>query len=251
MIRAERHERILAELARSGTISAQYLARLLDASLATIRRDIAELEERRALTRTHGGASLLSGREELPYDLKAMTALPEKRRIAAEAAGRIEDGMVVGCGGGTTVLHMLPTLRRKSIRLVTTAVNVALDLREAPNVEITLTGGVLRRRTAEMVGHIAERTLRDINIDLTIIGVDGLDLQGGLTTYDASEAYVNRVMLEQSRDVWVITDHSKFGRVLPAVLAPATVAGRVFTDAGATDERIEPFLAAGIDVVRV
>ena len=251
MIRAERHERILAELARRGTVSAQYLAQLLDASLATIRRDIAELEERRALSRTHGGASLLSGREELPYDLKVMTFLPEKRRIAAEAASRIVDGMVVGCGGGTTVLQMLPTLRRKSIKLVTTAVNVALELRNARQVEITLTGGVLRQRTAEMVGHIAERTLRDINIDVTIVGVDGLDIHGGLTTFDASEAYVNRVMLEQSRDVWVIADHSKFGKVLPAVLAPATVAGCIFTDTGASDARIAPLVAVGIDVVRV
>ena len=235
MIRAERHERILAELARRGTVSAQYLAQALDASLATIRRDIAELEERRALSRTHGGASLASGREELPYDLKALSFLPEKRRIAAEAAGRIADGSVVGCGGGTTVLQMLPTLRRKAIKVVTTAVNVALELREAPDVEITLTGGVLRQRTAETVGHIAERTLRDINIDVTIIGVDGLDIDGGLTTFDASEAYVNRVMLQQSRALWVIADHSKLGRVLPAIIAPATAASRIVTDTGASD----------------
>ena len=72
MIRAERHERILAELARRGTVGANELALLLDASLATIRRDITALDERRAVKRTHGGASLPQRREELPFDAKVM-----------------------------------------------------------------------------------------------------------------------------------------------------------------------------------
>ena len=251
MIRAERHERILAELARRGTISAQDMSQELGASLATIRRDIAELAESKALTRTHGGASLPTRREELPFDAKVMTNLAEKRRIVTEAGSRIEDGSFIGCGGGTTIMQMIPVLRRKSLRLVTTAINVALDLRDSKDVEVILTGGALRRRTAETVGHIAERTLRDLNIDVAIIGVDGIDAKSGFTTYDPSEAYVNRVMLEQAREVWILADHSKFGAVLPATIAPAASAARIITDTGASDAKIDPLQDLGIEVVRV
>jgi len=251
MIRAERHERILAELARRGSVSAQDLATLLDASLATVRRDISDLDSRGAVKRTHGGASLPQRREELPFDAKVMAYLPEKRRIGAQAGSMIEAGSMIGLGGGTTVMQILPAIRRMELRLVTTAVNVALGLRDAKDVSVTLTGGTLRRRTAEMVGHIAERTLRDINIDVTIIGTDGIDLRAGLTTYDSSEAYVNRVMLEQAREVWIVADHSKFGQVLPALICPLANVTRIITDTGASDAMIADALSLGVDVLRV
>ncbi len=251
MIRAERHERILSELARRGTVSAQALSEELGASLATIRRDISDLAKRKALIRTHGGASLPAQREELPYDAKLMTNLAEKRRIGSEAGRLVEEGTFLACGGGTTVLQMLPSIKRKSLHLVTTAINVALELRDTRSVEVTLTGGTLRRRTAETVGHIAERTLRDINIDVAVMGVDGVDAARGLTTFDPNEAYVNRVMLERAREVWILADHSKFGEVLPAVIAPASIATRIITDTGATDADIAPLEALGIEVTRV
>ena len=251
MIRAERHERILAELARRGTISAQELAALLDSSLATVRRDIVELDARKAVTRTHGGASLPPGQEELPYDAKMMAFLPEKRRIGAQVGAMIAPGSMIGLGGGTTVLQILPAIRRMRLKLVTTAVNVALDLRGAQDVEVTLTGGTLRPRTAEMVGHIAERTLRDIHIDIAVIGVDGIDAVAGFTTYDSSEAYVNRVMLEQAREVWIVADHSKFDRILPALICPAPQVRRIITDTGATPAMIAPLGALGVEVLRV
>lgn len=251
MIRAERHERILSELARRGTVSAQELSKLLDASLATIRRDIAELEKAKAVTRTHGGASLPQAREELPFDAKVMSYLPEKRRIGAAAASALENGMTIGLGGGTTVMQIIPALQRHSLKVVTTAVNVALDLRIADDIEVTLTGGTLRRRTAETIGHIAERTLRDVNLDVTLIGVDGIDPEKGLTTFDSSEAYVNRVMAEQAREVWIVADHSKFGDVRPAKIMPLNAASRIFTDIGLPEETAAGYRALGIDVVRV
>ena len=251
MIRAERHERILAELARRGTVGANELALLLDASLATIRRDITALDERRAVKRTHGGASLPQRREELPFDAKVMAYLPEKRRIGAQVGAMLETGSFIGLGGGTTVMQILPAIRRMELRVVTTAVNVALELRDARNVSVTLTGGTLRRRTAEMVGHIAERTLRDLNLDVTIIGVDGIDATAGLTTFDPSEAYVNRVMIAQAREVWIVSDHSKFDQILPALICPLSQVTRIITDLGATDAMIAPVRDLGVEVLRV
>jgi DeoR/GlpR family transcriptional regulator of sugar metabolism len=84
-----------------------------------------------------------------------------------------------------------------------------------------------------------------------VIGVDGLHPTAGLTTYDSSEAFVNRVMLEQAREVWIAADHSKFGQVFPALICPIAQVRRIVTDVGATDAMIAPFQALGVEVLRV
>ncbi len=251
MIKAERHDRILAELAKRGSIGVQELADLLDASPATIRRDIAELDERQTVMRTHGGATLRDRHEELPYDAKVMAFLPEKRRIGAKAASMLTPNLTVGCGGGTTMMQMIVAIKRMRLKVVTTAVNVALELRDAPGIEVLLTGGTLRARTAEMVGHVAERTLRDVNLDVAVIGVDGIEARGGLTTYDSAEAYVNRVLIERAQEVWILADHTKIGQVRSAVIAPLANATLLVTDSAAPDGKLRELSDSGLKLVRV
>ncbi len=251
MIKAERHDRILAELAKRGSIGVQELADLLDASPATIRRDIAELDERQTVLRTHGGATLRDRHEELPYDAKVMAFLPEKRRIGAKAASMLTPNLTVGCGGGTTMMQMIVAIKRMRLKVVTTAVNVALELRDAPGIEVLLTGGTLRARTAEMVGHVAERTLRDVNLDVAVIGVDGIEAKGGLTTYDSAEAYVNRVLIERAQEVWILADHTKIGQVRSAVIAPLANATLLVTDSAAPDGKLRELSDSGLKLVRV
>jgi DeoR/GlpR family transcriptional regulator of sugar metabolism len=249
MIKAERHDRILVELARRGAVGVQDLAALLDASPATIRRDVAELDRAGSVLRTHGGIRLPDMRQELPFEAKVSAYLPEKRRIGSAAAAMLPEGALLGCGGGTTVMQMIHALRRRELRVVTTAVNVAVELMDAPAVEVTLTGGTLRARTAEMVGHVAERTLLDLNLDVAAIGVDGLCPDRGLSTFDAAEAYVNRVLIGRAREVWVLADHSKLGEVRPAVIAETGVVTRLLTDAGADLGMLRRLEAAGIEIV--
>lgn len=250
MIKAERHDRILAELARRGAISVGELAGLLGASSATVRRDIAELDAGQAVLRTHGGVTLRGGQEEPSYDSKVMAFLPEKRRIGAMAASMLSANMTVGCGGGTTVMQTVAAIKRMRLHVVTTAINVALELRDAPEVDVLLTGGMLRARTVEMVGHVAERTLRDVNLDVAMIGVDGIDPKAGLSTYDSAEAYVNRVLIERAREVWILADHSKFGQVRPAIIAECRAATVLITDAGLDETAAKSLQKCGIRILR-
>jgi len=249
MIKAERHDRILAELAKRGAIGVQELAELLDASSATIRRDIGELHELGSVVRTHGGVTLRDTNEELPYDAKVMAFLPEKRRIGAMAASMLTPGVSLGCGGGTTVMQMIVALKRMHLRVTTNAVNVALELRDAERIEVLLTGGILRGRTAEMVGHVSERTLRDCNFDVAVIGIDGIDPVHGLSTYDHAEAYVNRVLIERAREVWIVADHSKLGQSRPAVISQVAAATCIITDSGASPAMVKAIEQLGPKVV--
>lgn len=251
MIKAERHDLIMVELAKRGAVSVQELARLLDVSSATIRRDISELDASSTLLRTHGGAAVRDRRAEISYDAKIMAYLPEKRRLGTYAASLLEPGMVIGCGGGTTVMQMIKSIKRMSLRVLTNAVNVALELRDAEDIGVVLTGGTMRKRTAEVVGHICERTIRDFNLDVAVIGADGVHPDHGYTTYDSEEAYTNRVLIGQAREVWILADHSKLGQVCPAVIDTIAAADVLITDDAAPKEFVEAMTARGVRVATV
>src|SRR5690606_16067519 len=90
MIKPARHEQILSELGRRGSITVEEIVNLLGVSEATVRRDLRELEERGLIRRIRGGATLADDQDELPYPFKVTAYLAEKRRIGVAAAELIE-----------------------------------------------------------------------------------------------------------------------------------------------------------------
>lgn len=249
MFKPERHDRILSEIARRGAASVTELAALLGVSEATIRRDLQELGASGLLRRTHGGASLPEQGDELPYHFKVTAFLPEKRRIGAVAASMVQSGQVVGCTGGTTVAQFVRALRGKDVTVVTNAVNVAADLASSPETEVIVAGGSLRSQSYELVGHVAERTIREFRLDVAVIGVDGLSIEFGLTTYSPAEAAVNRTFIEQAREAWVLADHSKLGKVTPAIIAPIQRLHCLITDGDAPGEFLAALQELGVRAV--
>ncbi len=249
MIKAERHDTILSELARRGSIGVQDLSRLLEVSEATVRRDLTELDEKSLVQRTHGGATLREEGDELPFSSKITAHLAEKRRIGALTASLILPGQVIGCSGGTTVIQVMKALKGKAVRVITNAVNVAMEFSHAPETEVLVTGGFFCGRTYELVGRVAERTLNEVNLDIALVGVDGLSLERGLTTYNQAEAYVSHELVARAREVWAVADHSKLGLVKPAVMAPLAKLTRLITDDRAPGDFVSKLRDEGVDVV--
>lgn len=252
MIKAERHERILSELARRGAISVQELSVMLDVSEATVRRDLNDLDERELVARTHGGVTLAPHGDEPPFSSKATVLLAEKRRIGAMVASLLQPNQVVGCTGGTTIAQVVKALRSRpvpSLRIITNAVNVPMALGTGTGIEVTIVGGLLREKTYELVGHVAERTLADVLLDVALIGLDGLSVEHGLTTYNQAEAYVSRRLVERAEEVWAVADHSKLGKNRPAVIAPLASVTRLVTDADASPETVARLRERGIEVL--
>jgi DeoR family transcriptional regulator, aga operon transcriptional repressor len=249
MIKAERHDRILNELVKNGAVGVQQIAALLDVSEATVRRDLSELDEKKLVLRSHGGAAMRDGHDELPYQSKITAHLAEKRRIGAKAASLVQPNQVIGCSGGTTMTQVIKALRDKPLRIVTNAVNLAMELVHAPEVEVLITGGIFRSRTYELVGHVSERTLKDVYLDIAIIGVDGMSLKHGLTTYDNAEAYACRSIIERASQVWVVADHSKLEQVRPAIISPIERVHRLITDTNASSKLTELYKKKGIELI--
>ncbi len=121
-----------------------------------------------------------------------------------------------------------------------------MELAAADSVEVIVTGGTLRTRTYELVGHIAERTIQDFHLDIALVGVDGLDFVHGLSTFTVAEAHAAALYIEHAREVWVVADHSKIGKTAPALIAPLSRVDRVITDANVPSNLVDAFAQVGL-----
>ncbi len=244
---------ILDELAATGSIGVAELAAKLRVSTASIRRDLQLLEEQRLLSRTHGGAVANSTVYELPLRYRGGQRREEKRRIAAAAAARIDEAIhFVGLTGGTTTTEVARRLvDREGLTVVTNALNIAAELAVRPTVRLIVTGGTARSESYELVGRLAEATLEGMNLDLAVVGVDGIDVQGGLMTHHEVEAHTNRVMITRARHVIVVADASKIGRVAFARICDIDQVHELITDSSAPAEQLDRLARAGVAVTVV
>ena len=232
--RAERVAAILDRLADTGSVVVTELAAEFGVSLATLRRDLQLLEEQKLLGRTHGGAVALDVAYELPVRYRTNQQREQKRAIARVAVTRIPLGVVVGLTGGTTTTEVARQLIvRDSLTVVTNALNIAAELAIRPKVKVVVPGGVARPQSYELVGVWSEQALRAINIGVAVVGVDGVDAEGGITTHDEVEAHTNAALLARARTVVVVADSSKLGRIHLARIAGLDTVDEIITDTAA------------------
>lgn len=252
MRRAERLGAILDELSEGGAVDVAALSRRLDASAATIRRDLVLLDTQRLLTRTHGGAVAHGVAYELPLRYKAGRHQDEKRRIAVQAASRVSEGMAIGLTGGTTTTEVSRAIVDVDrLTVVTNALNIASELAIRRNLKLVVTGGWARSESYELVGPLAEATLAGLQLDLACVGVDGISTRTGLTTHHEAEAHTNLTLMEHARRVIVVADGSKVGKAAFARIASVDRVSELITDRSADPVALEEIRDAGVDVTIV
>ncbi len=253
MLNEERRRAILETLNHDGRVLVSALARQFETSQVTIRKDLEGLHAHGLVHRTHGGA--LPAREGELEDptLREKEKLhrKEKLRIATAAARMVKEGQVVILDSGTTTTAIARALRSfHNLTIVTNAVNIAAEL-AGTAVEVILTGGTLRKNSFSLVGPIAEETLRRLNADILFLGVDGFDVNYGLSTPNLLEAKVNRVMAEVAKRTVAVCDASKFGRRSLSLIVPPAALQEVITDRGIPKSDLRALKKAGIEVTLV
>jgi DeoR family transcriptional regulator, aga operon transcriptional repressor len=247
MRQAERLEVILEELSSSGSVAVVDLRDRLGVSAATVRRDLEQLEAKRLLTRTHGGAVAQLVSYELPLRYKAARRQEEKRRIGIEAASRVHDGAVIGLTGGTTTTEVARAVADRRVTVVTNALNIASELAIRPNIKLVVSGGTARSESYELVGPIADDMLAALHLDLVFISTDGLTVAAGLTTHHEVEAHTDRTLMQRAARVVVVADGSKLGRVAFARICGIDEVHELITDADADRGELAAIRDAGLD----
>ena len=247
---AERHQFILNKIQVDGRLDVQSLGKELDVSSVTIRKDLKLLEDKNLLYRTHGGATLKNPyTADRPVNEKQYLQSAEKGRIGEFAAGLVEENDSIIIASGTTVLSMARHIQaRGSITVITSALNVAMELLQQPNIEIVQLGGVLRKSSSSVSGPYCENILNDIFCSKLFLGVDGIDVGFGLTTTSALEAHTNRLMIAASQKIIVLADSTKFGRRGFGKICGIEQVDHVITDSGISKQTIKELESLGIKV---
>jgi DeoR family transcriptional regulator of aga operon len=163
----------------------------------------------------------------------------------------VSEGQVVVLDSGTTTTAIARALRDfRNLTIVTNAMNIAAEL-SGSNLEVILTGGNLRKNSFSLVGPLAEETLRRLNADILFLGVDGFDVQHGLSTPNLLEARVNRAMMDIAKSTVVVCDSSKFGKRSLSLIAEPAAVQRVITDRGIPKGDLNALKKSGIEVTIV
>ena len=205
----------LRELIRGkGVIRIEEICSQLRVSPATVRRDLDQLEESGAIRRVHGGAVSVESRLEEPlFDDKASIAAREKNRIAEAALQFIAPGDTIYLDGGSTVLEFAQLLHdRTNLTVLTNSLRAAHEL-AGRGPRLILVGGELRRLSQTMVGPLTRCVLRELHVDKAFMGTIGLSLKEGMTTTDPGEAYTKEMVMSQARQVILLADSGKAGKV--------------------------------------
>ncbi|CAD16753.1 probable glycerol-3-phosphate regulon repressor transcription regulator protein [Ralstonia pseudosolanacearum GMI1000] len=245
-----RHRQILEYVRQHGDATVDALARVLGVTAQTIRRDIRQLEDERLLARYHGGVGLPSSVENIDYDQRQVLHIDAKRRIAEVVARHIEPGRSLIINIGTTTEEISKALvGRKGLRVITNNLNVASILSGSPDAEVIVAGGLVRNRDRGIVGEATIDFMKQFRVDVGIIGVSSIDEDGTLLDYDYREVRVAQTIIEQSREVWLAADHSKFGRRAVVRLGHISQIDKFFTDLPVPEPMVEVFRAAEVEVV--
>ena len=210
----QRWDNLRALIRDSGVIRIEDLCRRLKVSPATVRRDLDQLERGGAIRRVHGGAVSVESRLDEPvFADKTSLAAREKRHIAEAALKFIEPGDTVYLDGGSTVLELARLLReRTNLTVVTNSLYAAHEL-AGRGPRLIVIGGELRRLSQTMVGPLTRPVLHELHLDKAFMGTIGFALNEALTTTDPSEAFTKKLVMGQARQVIVLADSSKAGKV--------------------------------------
>ena len=238
---------ILQRLNQDGSVGVTTLADELGVSESSVRRDLHLLEKQKLLNRTHGGAVASGVLYELPMRYRGGQHHEAKRAIAEEAVRLIGSEVAsVGLNGGTTTTEVARALAgRSGLRVVTNALNIASELAVRSNIELVVCGGSARPESYELVGPLADLTLANINLDVAVLGVDGVSASAGFTTHHEVEAHTNRTLGRTAESIIVVADSSKIGRRGFAKIFDVDGVSDIVTDDGADPAALDELRRLG------
>jgi DeoR/GlpR family transcriptional regulator of sugar metabolism len=226
------------------------LARLLDVSPSTVRRDLESLESDDLVQRVRGGAVANRDGVELSILDRVSQQAAAKRRIGAAAAHLVGDGDTVLITGGTTTAAIVPFLTaRAELTVITNSVSCVQQLARYPDITVVVLGGWLRHSELSLLGHFAECALRELRPNKVFHGIYGLSARDGLTGVDFQEVTTDRTLIASAPELVVVADHTKFGRRGVIQLAPIAAVTVVVTDVGAPASEVLALRDQGIEVI--
>jgi len=241
--------------AGNGVVGVADLARQLDVSEMTIRRDLDWLEQRSVLSRVHGGAVAyqaggFGGIDEKPFDDRVNEASPQKKSIGWAAAQLVNDGDRVILDAGTTTQQVARHLGGKTgLTVITNNIALSYDLARYTTVDTILLGGLLKPNEMCTVGPMAKDGVGVLAADKYFLSAAGFSLRQGVTDPDMREVELKQAMMRAAAEVILVADSSKYGKVLLVRVCMLQVVQTIVTDSAMDELAVQEIEREGIRVI--
>lgn len=244
-----RQEKIIELVRNKGFVSIEALARQFRLTPQTLRRDINFLADKGLVQRYHGGAGLGTSVENVAYSDRQILFLKEKQRIASLVARHIPNKASLFINIGTTTEEVAKALGNHThMRVITNNLNAAAILAGNEGFEVIVAGGLVRPRDGGIVGPLTIDFIQQFRVDYGIIGISGIDMDGTLLDFDYREVRAARAIIDNSRKVFLVADHTKFGRNAMVRLGSIAEIDALFTDRPPVDALAEVLGAADVQL---
>jgi DeoR/GlpR family transcriptional regulator of sugar metabolism len=254
MFKETRAQKIQEIVNKNGAVKVNELAEMLSVSTMTIRRDLLSMLDKGLIDRTYGGAVLAKENNLLqtPILLRLQDQAAEKKAIAQAVAKTIKRGETIYIAAGTTTYWLAKAVANQTnLTVVTNSLPVATLLITSEGIDVIMVGGILRRKEYSLVGHFAERMVHDLRVDKVIIGCGGVSPEFGLTNEYPDDMMMDRAYVSISKNIIVLVDHTKVGRVAKSYTGPVTSVQTIVTSNLASPEIVEQLRRQGVEVILV
>jgi len=220
LTKSDRQARIVAELRATPSLRVNELANLLSVSTETVRRDLAELDERGLINRTYGGAMRPMSYEPAVAE-REMLMVPERERIAAAAVRLVEDNDILMIGGGATTLIFARRLaaERNHLTIITHAFSIAMTLATNPLHKVLVLPGQYDGREGLIHGPDTIDALQKYRASRAFLGASGLTAEGP-SDAGVGPGLIYGAMMRRAAQTVILADHSKFDRPSLSVFGP-------------------------------
>jgi DeoR/GlpR family transcriptional regulator of sugar metabolism len=251
MLDAERRQQLVELVEARNSLTVIELSEHFGVSPATIRRDLSQLSQRGLIERAHGGAAKRvrtpAHMPEPPVLKRASMQTEEKRRIGAAAASHVLDGETVIISSGTTTAEMIPHLAsRTGLTVITNALNIVSLLAQYPQITVIVLGGILRHSEMTTLGSLAENALENLRADKLFMGSRAIHHDYGFSAENLAESHSDQTLMNSAREVIVLADHTKFGKVAMVRVAPVDRISRIITDTDVPGDAARAFMDQGV-----
>ncbi len=248
---AERHKYILDELNTNRFIRVSDIAKELDVTLVTIRKDLKYLEGKKLLYRTHGSASPVNPHaSDVDLQFKEKMKISEKQRIAVAACKLIEkDDSIIIASGSTVHTFAKELTPIGHLTVITSSLNTSILLNAKNDMEVIQLGGIVRKNSFSVIGDFASKILELLTCSKLFIGVDGIDFENGITNSNIEEAILNRKMMESALRTIILSDSSKFGKRGFGKICSLDKVDVIITDTGISKTTAKAIEELGIELI--
>ena len=228
-----RLDKIVAYLKNHTLVTVEQLVDAVEASPATIRRDLIKLDEQGVISRSHGGVALRRFEPSQPTtNEKQLRSPAEKRAIARFAASMVQAGDAVVLDAGTTMLELAKCLTHLPLRVITVDLHIALFLSEFRQIEVTIVGGRIDDSSQSCIGEFGRKMLRSVYPDIAFMSCNSWSVEKGVTTPTEEKAGLKQEIIANAQRKILLADSSKYGAHSLFNVAPLGRFTDIITDGG-------------------